>query len=84
MKTNKPTSTEIAAEFIASLGGLLLGIIFGIIIAFSLVKNTVPKVQLPENYQLITNKDTLSGYYNVKDKTLYINILNKKKYETTK
>ena len=80
MKTNKPTSTEIAIEFIAALiGGLVLGLILGIIIAFSLVKNILPKVQLPEEYQLITNKDTLSGYYNVKDKTLYINILNKKK-----
>ena len=79
MKTNKPTSTEIATEFIASLiAGTLLGIILGTIIAFSLVRNTLPKVQLPEEYQLITNKDTLSGYYNNKDKTLYINFANKR------
>ena len=79
MKTNKPTSTEKAIEFIAALiGGLVLGLILGTIIAFSLVKNILPKVQLPEDYQLITNKDTLSGYYNVKDKTLYIDFANKR------
>ena len=79
MKTNKPTSTEIAIEFIAALiGGLVLGLILGTIIAFLLVKNALPEVQLPEEYQLITNEDTLSGYYNVKDKTLYIDFANKR------
>ena len=57
---------------------MVLGLILGTIIAFSLVKNILPKVQLPEDYQLITNKDTLSGYYNVKDKTLYIDFANKR------
>lgn len=76
MKENNNIYTSIAVELLAA---MVSGLFIGGIIGFITVLETQPSVQLPHNYQLITSKDTLVGYYNDQDKTLYINILNKKK-----
>lgn len=52
------------------LGGLLLGISIGIKVTLCILS----KVDLPEEYKLITKQDKLSGYY--KDNTLVIEFNN--------
>ena len=66
---------SIVAEILA---GLLSGLILGALIGFTYVINTKPKVDLPEEYQLITTKDTLQGYYDKRTETLYISFNNKR------
>lgn len=50
------------------LGGLLMGVSVGI----QLTQHYTPKVDLPEEYKLMIKHDTIQGYYNKDNSTLYI------------